>query len=116
MWVDAHSRRFRHRTWSFGQACSSCQRSRVLQSAKPKEAVVKQELLEFVSHEVTKRSLAGGRRKRAHCSLVQILSGLSHEERELEKRRGPGRGERAHRPSWLDAVKRQAAPNVTHMQ
>jgi hypothetical protein len=28
-----------------------------------------------------------------------------------------GRGvERAHRPSWLDAVKRQAAPNVTHMQ
>jgi hypothetical protein len=47
--------------------------------------------------------------------FVQILSGLSHEERELEKRRGPGRGERAHRPGWLDAVKRQAAPNVTHL-
>jgi hypothetical protein len=38
MRVDARSRRFRHRTWSFGQACSSCQRNRVLQSAKPKEA------------------------------------------------------------------------------
>jgi len=49
---------FREQDGRFGQACSSCQRNRVLQSAKPKEAVVQQELLEFMSHEADERSLA----------------------------------------------------------
>jgi hypothetical protein len=62
MWVDAHSGEDADSSivahGRFGQACSSCQRNRVPQSAKPKEAIVQQELLEFMSHEATERRLA----------------------------------------------------------
>jgi hypothetical protein len=38
-------------------------------------------------------------RRELDVSLAQMLSSLSHEEREVEKRRGPGHGGRAHRLS-----------------
>ena len=76
----------------FGQACSSCQRNRVLQSAKPKEAVAQQEL--FGVHEPrshreeacrVRDDLDGVVGERGRGLLTDIPSGLSHGGRGVEK-------------------------------